>query len=167
MRLADPFSLFQRLLGGDVPRFPVSATAAHDPASGFSNELRQHGFQARNIDGAFQGDGPPAPVAGRVLQKIGVVRGTDEADRSGEVFGIAPELLPKMILLGGGVVSNIELRNLTRSVAKEYGLPTYIPYNKKLITDNAGMIGVVASYQFARGEFSALSSLDRLPNLNF
>lgn len=74
---------------------------------------------------------------------------------------------PRMILLGGGVVSNIDLRNLTRSVAKEYGLPTYIPYSKKLITDNAAMIGVVASYKFARGEFSEISSLDRLPNLNF
>lgn len=74
---------------------------------------------------------------------------------------------PKMILLGGGVVSNIDLRNLTRSVAKEYGLPTYIPYTKKLITDNAAMIGVVASYQFARGEFTDLNKLDRLPNLNF
>lgn len=74
---------------------------------------------------------------------------------------------PKMILLGGGVVSNIDLRNLTRSVAKEYGLPTYIPYTKKLITDNAAMIGVVASYKFASGEFSKLSTLDRLPNLNF
>ncbi len=74
---------------------------------------------------------------------------------------------PQMILLGGGVVSNIDLRNLTRSVAKEYGLPTYIPYTKKLITDNAAMIGVVASYKYTRGEFSKLSSLDRLPNLNF
>ncbi len=74
---------------------------------------------------------------------------------------------PRMILLGGGVVSNIDLRNLTRSVAKEYGLPTYIPYTKKLITDNAAMIGVVASFKFARGEFSPLPSLDRLPNLNF
>lgn len=74
---------------------------------------------------------------------------------------------PKMILLGGGVVSNVDLRDLTRSTAKEYGIPTYIPYNKKLITDNAAMIGVVASYKFARNEFSPLSSLDRLPNLNF
>jgi len=74
---------------------------------------------------------------------------------------------PKMILLGGGVVSNVDLRDLTRSVAKEYGIPTYIPYNKKLITDNAAMIGVVASYKYARGEFSDPSSLDRLPNLNF
>jgi len=74
---------------------------------------------------------------------------------------------PNMILLGGGVVSNIELRNTTRAVAKEYGLPVYFPTNKKLITDNAAMIGIVASYKFARSEFSPLSSLDRLPNLNF
>jgi tRNA A37 threonylcarbamoyltransferase TsaD len=72
-----------------------------------------------------------------------------------------------MILLGGGVVSNVDLRNTTRAVAKEYSLPVYFPKNKKLITDNAAMIGVVASYKFARGEFSDLSSLDRLPNLNF
>lgn len=74
---------------------------------------------------------------------------------------------PRMILLGGGVVSNIALRDLTRSVAKEYGLPTCIPYSKKLITDNAAMIGVVASFKYVRGEFSPPSSLDRLPNLNF
>lgn len=74
---------------------------------------------------------------------------------------------PKMILLGGGVVSNVDLRNLTRKTAEEYSIPTHIPYSKKLITDNAAMIGVVASYKFARSEFSALSSLDRLPSLNF
>lgn len=74
---------------------------------------------------------------------------------------------PQVILLGGGVVSNIDLRNLARSVAKEYGLPTYIPYTKKLITDNAAMIGVVASFKFARGEFTDPILLDRLPNLNF
>lgn len=74
---------------------------------------------------------------------------------------------PKMVLLGGGVVSNINLRTITRKTAKEYGIPTYIPYSKKLITDNAAMIGVVASFKFALGEFSDPSSLDRLPNLNF
>lgn len=74
---------------------------------------------------------------------------------------------PKMILLGGGVVSNISLRTLTRSVAREYALPTYIPYSKKLITDNAAMVGVVAAFKFARGEFTPPDELDRLPNLNF
>jgi N6-L-threonylcarbamoyladenine synthase len=74
---------------------------------------------------------------------------------------------PKMIILGGGVVSNVELRNTTRAVAKEYGLPVYFPKNKKLITDNAAMIGIVASYKFALGKFSQIADLDRLPNLNF
>lgn len=74
---------------------------------------------------------------------------------------------PRMILLGGGVVSNVALRDLIRSIAIEYDLLVHYPYTKKLITDNAAMIGVVASYKFARGEFSDLSKLDRLPNLNF
>lgn len=74
---------------------------------------------------------------------------------------------PKMILLGGGVVSNISLRSLTRSVAKEYGLPVYYPYSKKLITDNAAMIGVSAYYQYLNHDFTDPSLLDRLPNLNF
>lgn len=74
---------------------------------------------------------------------------------------------PRMILLGGGVVSNVALRDECRTVAKEYGLPVHFPYSHKLITDNAGMIGIVASFKFARGEFADPSSLDRLPNLNF
>ncbi|OGD70004.1 tRNA (adenosine(37)-N6)-threonylcarbamoyltransferase complex transferase subunit TsaD [Candidatus Collierbacteria bacterium RIFOXYA1_FULL_46_24] len=74
---------------------------------------------------------------------------------------------PRMILLGGGVVSNVALRALTRSVANESGLPVYFPSNKKLITDNAAMIGIVASYKFARQEFTDSAKLDRFPNLNF
>jgi len=74
---------------------------------------------------------------------------------------------PRMVLLGGGVVSNVALRTLTRSAAREYGLPVYFPSNQKLITDNAGMIGIVASYKFARQEFTDPNKLDRLPNLNF
>lgn len=74
---------------------------------------------------------------------------------------------PQMILLGGGVVSNVALRNECRAVAKDYGLPVHFPYTKKLITDNAAMIGVVANFKYQRGEFTNLSSLDRLPNLNF
>jgi len=74
---------------------------------------------------------------------------------------------PRMILLGGGVVSNVALRNQCRIVAKEYGLPVHYPYTKKLITDNAGMIGVVASFKYQRREFTNPDQLDRLPNLNF
>lgn len=74
---------------------------------------------------------------------------------------------PQMILLGGGVVSNVALRDRTRQVASEYGLPVYYPYSKKLITDNAGMIGIAAYYQYLRHDFILPDKLDRLPNLNF
>ncbi|MFH2085441.1 MAG: tRNA (adenosine(37)-N6)-threonylcarbamoyltransferase complex transferase subunit TsaD [bacterium] len=74
---------------------------------------------------------------------------------------------PKMILLGGGVVSNVALRTLTRSVAKEYDLPVYFPKSNKLITDNAAMIGTTAYYKYLNNEFTPPNQLDRLPNLNF
>lgn len=74
---------------------------------------------------------------------------------------------PNMLLLGGGVVSNLSLREATRQVAKDYNLPVYYPYTKKLITDNAAMIGVAANYQYLNSDFIDPSMLDRLPNLNF
>lgn len=74
---------------------------------------------------------------------------------------------PQMLLLGGGVVSNIALRTACRKLAREYGLPTHIPYSKKLITDNAAMIGIAAYYQYLRNDFADPNKLDRLPNLNF
>ncbi|MCQ3944639.1 MAG: tRNA (adenosine(37)-N6)-threonylcarbamoyltransferase complex transferase subunit TsaD [bacterium] len=74
---------------------------------------------------------------------------------------------PQMLLLGGGVVSNTSLRAAVRDLAKEYDLPTYYPKNKKLITDNAAMIGIAAYYQYLNNDFIYSKSLDRLPNLNF
>lgn len=75
---------------------------------------------------------------------------------------------PKIILLGGGVVSNVEIRKATRKTVASYGLRVKIPYNKKLFTDNAAMIGVTAWYKAQRGEFwENLETLDRKPNLGF
>lgn len=74
---------------------------------------------------------------------------------------------PQMLLLGGGVVSNISLRETVRNLAKEYDLPAHYPRNKKLITDNAAMIGIAAYYQYLNKDFIDPKLLDRLPNLNF
>lgn len=74
---------------------------------------------------------------------------------------------PQMLLLGGGVVSNTSLRETVRKLAKEYSLPVHYPRNKKLITDNAAMIGVAAYYQYLKSDFTDPKTLDRLPNLNF
>lgn len=75
---------------------------------------------------------------------------------------------PQMILLGGGVISSIELRKRTRFIARKHHIPLHIPYSKKLFTDNAAMIGIVAHYKSKRKEFvTNIDNLDRQPNLNF
>jgi len=75
---------------------------------------------------------------------------------------------PKMILLGGGVVSNMALRKAIRTIAKKYNLSVGIPYSKKLVTDNAAMIGLVGYLCATQNRIvpNALE-IDRMPNLNF
>ena len=73
---------------------------------------------------------------------------------------------PRQIFLGGGVVSNLAIRSKARNIARGFKISYFIPYNKKLFTDNAGMIGVAAYCKAKRGEFVAdLNKLDRKPNL--
>jgi N6-L-threonylcarbamoyladenine synthase len=75
---------------------------------------------------------------------------------------------PKQVILGGGVINNLTLRKKARQTCKKYGLKLFIPYSKKLFSDNAAMIGVCAWYQAKRGDFvKNIDSLDRLPNLCF
>ncbi|OGD59167.1 tRNA (adenosine(37)-N6)-threonylcarbamoyltransferase complex transferase subunit TsaD [Candidatus Beckwithbacteria bacterium RIFCSPLOWO2_02_FULL_47_23] len=73
---------------------------------------------------------------------------------------------PKALLLGGGVFANLYLRRQVRSAAKP--LPVFIPYSKKLFTDNAAMIAIAAYYKFLKKDFvKDIDKLDRQPNLNF
>lgn len=74
---------------------------------------------------------------------------------------------PCQIVLGGGVINNLAIRKEARHVAGRFGLKVNIPYTKKLLTDNAGMVGVCAWYQAKRGNFVRdIAKLDRQPNLN-
>lgn len=75
---------------------------------------------------------------------------------------------PKSILLGGGVFSNLYFRRQIRFIAKQHFLTLYLPYSKKLFTDNAAMICLPAYFKFFRHEFvKDIHSLDRQPSLNF
>lgn len=76
---------------------------------------------------------------------------------------------PKSIWLGGGVFSNLYFRGQIRLVAKQCSLPLYLPYSKKLYTDNAAMICVAASFRFNKGLsfVKDIRVFDRQPNLNF
>ncbi|HKZ35685.1 MAG TPA: tRNA (adenosine(37)-N6)-threonylcarbamoyltransferase complex transferase subunit TsaD [Patescibacteria group bacterium] len=74
---------------------------------------------------------------------------------------------PKAILLGGGVISNLYIRRQIRQAVKPFNLPIYLPYSKKLYTDNAAMIAIPAYFKFLKKEFvTNLSALDRQPSLS-
>lgn len=81
----------------------------------------------------------------------------------------------EQIWLGGGVAANTNLRSKIRKLLRKYQqlsgkkIELKVPYSKKLCGDNAAMIGLVASFKFARGEFAKddtkKNDLDRKPNL--
>lgn len=75
---------------------------------------------------------------------------------------------PKAVLLGGGVISNLFIRNKLRQTIKLYNIPTHLPFSKKLLTDNAAMISVAAYYKFLQQDFvTNIQKLDRQPALSF
>lgn len=87
--------------------------------------------------------------------------------------GQAPLTPIKEIWLGGGVAANISLRQAIRRLLHKYYLQSgkkiklqlRVPYSKKLCGDNAAMIGVVAGYKLARGEFAKVGEIEREPSL--
>ncbi len=74
---------------------------------------------------------------------------------------------PKMLVCGGGVISNKYLRKLLRKLGRENKLPVLFPPYKKLITDNAAMIGIAAYYKMQRNDFiKDIEKLDREPRMS-
>ncbi len=64
------------------------------------------------------------------------------------------------IIVGGGVIKNLEVRKALRAFGKSHDLPVYFPYTSRLCTDNAAMIGIAAAHH----EPNSLD-FDRDPNL--
>lgn len=60
---------------------------------------------------------------------------------------------PKSLMASGGVLANELLRKDLRILARKKDLKIYLPWSKKLNTDNAGMIGVATFYKAKRREF--------------
>jgi len=75
---------------------------------------------------------------------------------------------PKTILLGGGVISNLYIRNQIRQAIKPFNLPLHLPYSSKLLTDNAAMICLPAYFKYLKKDFvKHPNQLDRQPSLSF
>jgi len=73
----------------------------------------------------------------------------------------------KQLFLGGGVINNTTIRQEIRKTAKLHNTKVFIPFDKKLISDNAAMVGVCAYFQAQKGKFvKNINQLDRKPNLS-
>ncbi len=67
-----------------------------------------------------------------------------------------------VLLVGGGVSANVEIRKRLRKVCKKYSIEPLFPGSKKLYGDNAAMIGVAA---YLNQDFVDPTKIDREPNL--
>ncbi len=71
------------------------------------------------------------------------------------------------LIIGGGVIANIRLRNLMRSMVKKYQGEVLFPSYKYLTGDNAVMIGIVAGFKAEKSLFvSDVDQLDRIPRMS-
>ena len=74
----------------------------------------------------------------------------------------------KNLLFGGGVANNIEIRKKLRKTLNKHSIKLNIPYSKKLLGDNAGMIGVCAYLKNKEKDISVYldyKNVDRQPRL--
>ncbi len=67
----------------------------------------------------------------------------------------------QQIWLGGGVARNIQLRQKIRSTIKNYDLKLATPFEKRLCSDNAAMVGVTAGLHYP---VTKKIDLDRKPS---
>ena len=69
------------------------------------------------------------------------------------------------LVVGGGVIANLYLRNLLKKLAEKYKGKAYFPPYKYLTGDNAAMIGVAAYYKAQKGMIAKDQDFDRIPRL--
>ncbi len=74
---------------------------------------------------------------------------------TGTMEKLARSLLPKTLIVAGGVACNQALREAAEKAAAELGIPAYFP-SPHLSTDNAAMIAAAGTFHLLRGERAGL-----------
>jgi N6-L-threonylcarbamoyladenine synthase len=132
----------------DTVRFPVAKISDGKPDLSFSGlktavarYSREHG-----IDSLENGESPTQQIKDLAASfQAAVVRSL-----SGTLQKLAVELVPRTLIVSGGVACNLALREAVEKAAATLGLPAYFP-SKDLSTDNAAMIAAAGSAHLHRG----------------
>lgn len=75
-------------------------------------------------------------------------------------IGHSQEPRANHLLFGGGVANNVLIRKKLRTLCKKHELKLMIPYSKKLLGDNAAMVGVAA---YLNPNYVSVGKIDRNP----
>ena len=73
----------------------------------------------------------------------------------GTMEKLARQLLPKTLIVAGGVACNLALKEAATKAGERLGLPVYFP-SKHLSTDNAAMIAAAGYFHLCRQEYADL-----------
>jgi N6-L-threonylcarbamoyladenine synthase len=73
----------------------------------------------------------------------------------GTMKKLAKRLLPRTLIVAGGVACNQALKEASQETAGELGIPVYFP-SPHLSTDNAAMIAAAGTFHLRRGEMAGL-----------
>jgi N6-L-threonylcarbamoyladenine synthase len=163
--IGECFDKVGRMLGLGFPAGRLVEQLAKEGTPGkvvFPVPMRQ----IKSADTSYSG---LKTAALRIIEKYATVTRQDIADIAlGFQIAAVKHLTEKLafavqgreiasIAVGGGVICNQYVRNELRAFARKQTLPIFFPYSKKLCTDNAAMIALVAQWKTASNE------LDRLP----
>jgi N6-L-threonylcarbamoyladenine synthase len=128
---------------GDPKSFPFALPRTKDRSLDFSfSGLKTGALKLIRANGLSKDDGR-LPDFLASFEEIVVRTLVDHARAAAE------KVLPRSLVLCGGVARNTRLRTRFQDFARQAGLDAHIP-SPKLCTDNAAMVGAVALKRFVR-----------------
>ena len=119
--------------------------------SGLKTAVVRH-IRENSIEPVSNGESPNQQIKDLAAS----FQGTVVKSLVGTMRKVAADLLPKTLIVAGGVACNIALRDAAEAAASTLGIPVYFP-SKHLSTDNAAMIAAAGYAHLKRGEISDLT----------